>query len=360
MSQYADKIAARFLEDVKNCSTIPLTIGHINRTFKVVIDGTPKFLLQQINTNVFSNVEGLMRNTDLVLKTLKISMEVVENGLMVQNLVPLKNGLLYLKDEQNNYWRMFTYIPDAQTIEVVSNCSEAFEGGKAYGKFLVGVSVIKPEQLHITLPDFHSLEIRYKAFTSALKLNLSKRKTDASEEIEFANYHFPDMMLIPRLISSGKIPNRVVHNDTKFNNLIFSKNGKAIAVTDLDTVMPGSALYDFGDSIRTAANSVSEDELNPVNVKFEISVFEAYARGYLEAAGHILNKDETTNFPEASLFMTYLIGLRFLTDFLNGDIYFQTHYLNHNLVRARVQFELFRKMQQQLAGMHEIIKNITS
>ena len=193
---------------------------------------------------------------------------------------------------------------------------------------------------------------------NALELNLSNRKSEAKAEIEFAISQIDEMMRIPKLIGSGKIPQRIVHNDTKFNNLIFSKSGKAIAVTDLDTVMPGSSLFDFGDAIRTAANSAREDETNLNNVKFDISIFEAYAAGYIEAAENILTEDEIDNFPEASLFMTYIIGIRFLTDFLNGDVYFQTRYPSHNLVRAKVQFELIRKMQQQLQSMQKAIGRI--
>lgn len=358
MSQYSDKIAARFLGDIPGCITHPLTIGHINSTFRVLIDETPRYLLQQINTSVFRNIDGLMQNTALVLNTLKVQMESREDGLMVQSLVTTPDGELYLKDENSNYWRMFTFIPGARIVETVSNCSEAYEGGKAYGRFLEGISALNPDQLFITIPDFHSLENRYTAFIKSLDQDLSKRKTEAAKEIEFAKAHIEAMMRIPELLKSGKIPTRIVHNDTKFNNLIFSESGKAIAVTDLDTVMPGSALYDFGDAIRTAANSAREDEAMLDKVRFDINIFEAYASGYLEAAGNILNRDEIDNFPEAALFMTYIIGLRFLTDFLNGDVYFHTQYPDHNLIRARVQFELIRKMQQQLGEMHALINKI--
>ncbi len=358
MALNIDLVPRNFEGDFNDCNILPITVGHIHRTYKVLIGGIPLYLLQQINENVFKNIEGLMQNTALVIQTLAESMANHEDGLIVPELIKTKTNNTYHRDEEGKCWRMFTYVAGARTIETVKKYSDAFEGGKAYGMFLYGVSSLKPEQLFITIPDFHSLEIRYKAFLNALELNLSNRKSEARAEIEFAISQIDDMMRIPKLINSGKIPQRIVHNDTKFNNLIFSKSGKAIAVTDLDTVMPGSSLFDFGDAIRTAANSAREDETNLSNVKFDISIFEAYAAGYIEAAENILTEDEIDNFPEASLYMTYIIGIRFLTDFLNGDVYFQTRYPSHNLVRAKVQFELIRKMQQQLQAMQKAIGRI--
>ena len=353
-----ESIPGQFAEDFGTCTTVPITLGHINQTHKVMVYGAPAFLLQQINNTVFQNVDALMQNTQLVLNTLKATMATHSDGLLVPKLILTKTGSSYYLDEDGKCWRMFSFISGSKTIESVRKYSDAYEGGRAYGLFLDGVSGLQPEQLNITIPDFHSLEIRFKAFQSAIKLNPANRKIEAKEEIEFALKMIGPRMSIPDLIATGSIPTRIVHNDTKFNNLIFSRQGKAIAVVDLDTVMPGSALFDFGDAIRTAANTAREDEANLKIVKFDISIFEAFAAGYIESTEHLLTTDELDNFPEAALYMTYIIGIRFLTDFLNGDVYFHTRYPNHNLIRARVQFELLRKMQQQLPEMNKAINRI--
>ena len=355
-----ESIPGHFEGDFSTCTTLPITLGHINQTHKVMIDGVPVFLLQQINNIVFQNVDTLMQNTQLVLKTLEASMAVHSDGLLVPQLILTKAGASYYKDDEGKYWRMFSFIEGSKTIESVRKYSDAYEGGKAYGLFLDGVSSLQAEQLSITIPDFHSLEIRFKAFQNAIKLNPADRKNEATAEIEYALDMIGPRRCIPDLIATGSIPTRIVHNDTKFNNLIFSRQGKAISVIDLDTVMPGSALFDFGDAIRTAANTAREDEANLKNVKFDISVFEAFAAGYIESTEHMLTPAELENFPEAALFMTYIIGIRFLTDFLNGDVYFQTRYPNHNLIRARVQFELLRKMQQQIPEMKKVINRISA
>lgn len=355
-----ESIPGQFAENLSTCTTVPITLGHINQTHKVMVNGAPAFLLQQINNTVFKNVDALMQNTQLVLNTLEAAMAVHNDGLLVPKLILTKSGTTYYNDDEGKYWRMFSFIEGSKTIQSVRKYSDAYEGGRAYGLFLNGVSGLQPEQLNITIPDFHSLEIRFKAFQKAIELNPAKRVNEAKEEIDFALDMIGPRMSIPDLIAAGSIPIRIVHNDTKFNNLIFSRQGKAIAVIDLDTVMPGSALFDFGDAIRTAANSAREDEANLKNVKFDISIFEAFAAGYIESTEHLLTRAELENFPEAALFMTYIIGIRFLTDFLNGDVYFHTRYPNHNLIRARVQFELLRKMQQELPEMKKVISRISA
>ncbi|MDY0102990.1 MAG: aminoglycoside phosphotransferase family protein [Lentimicrobium sp.] len=355
-----DSIPSFFVGNLDNASIIPLTLGHINRTYKVMIDGNPAFILQQINKKVFKNIEALMDNTSLVLQALETSMAGRSDGLMVPRLVCTTDDNTFFKDEDGCFWRMFTYINGSRTIETLKKYSDAFEGGRAYGLFLDGVSSIKTEQLNIIIPDFHSLSIRLQALKNAIDLDLIHRRDEARTEIEFALNLIDSMMIIPILIANGVIPIRIVHNDTKFNNLIFSNQGKALAVIDLDTVMPGSALFDFGDAIRTAANTAREDEANLNNVKFDISIFEAFAAGYIESTEHLLNQTEIDHFPESALFMTYIIGIRFLTDFLNGDTYFHIRYPNHNLIRAKVQFELLRKMQQQMPEMRRVISRITA
>lgn len=353
-------ILGSFLEVYEELEVVPLSIGHINKTYKVLADGIPLYILQQINAKVFKNVDGLMQNTSLVLDTLESYVLRKPGQLQVQRLIPTIDGHLYHIDKDGGYWRMFSFISGARTIETVRKYSDAYEGGKAYGMFLEGVSSIPAEELVTVIPDFHSLEVRYKAFENALELNLGNRKYEAAAEIAFAKDLIDRMMLITSKIKSGELPLRIVHNDTKFNNLIFSADGRAIAVTDLDTVMPGTSLFDFGDAIRTAANTGREDESDVRKIKFDISVFESFSAGYIESAESLLTENEIKLFPFAAQYMTYIMGVRFLTDFINGDVYYQTRYPNHNLIRCRAQFALLGRMEEQLQAMHRTIARVTA
>ncbi|HOI86387.1 MAG TPA: aminoglycoside phosphotransferase family protein [Lentimicrobium sp.] len=339
---------------------LPLTVGHINQTYRVNSPEKPLYILQQINHKIFRDIEGLMNNTEMVLKALSGTMRYINDGLKVQQLVKTRDAKLYHCDDSGNYWRLFSYIEGGKTIETVRKNNIAYEGGRAFGLFLDGVSSIKPSSLAITIPDFHSMLKRYSAFLEALSTDAVGRSSEVQKEIALIKSRYDRMQYIPNLLNTGGIPERVVHNDTKFNNLIFSENGKAIAVTDLDTVMPGSALFDFGDAIRTAANTAREDEPNLQKVGFDIAIFEAFAAGYIESAEHLLVDEEIQLFPEAAMLITYTQGMRFLTDFLNGDTYYRVRYPRHNLVRANVQLQLFREMEKQMPAMRKAIGRILS
>lgn len=339
---------------------LPLSAGHINQTYRVNSQNEPLYILQQVNHNIFRDVEGLMKNTEIVLKALSGTMRYISDGLKVQQLLKTREGKLYHCDESGNYWRLFTYIKGGKTIETVRKNNIAYEGGRAFGLFLDGVSSINPSSLAITIPDFHSILKRYTSFLESLNTDAVGRASEVQEEIALIKNRYDRMQYIPNLLNTGVIPERVVHNDTKFNNLIFSENGKAIAVTDLDTVMPGSALFDFGDAIRTAANTAREDEPNLQKVGFDIAIFEAFAAGYIESTEHMLADEEIQSFPEAAMLITYTQGLRFLTDFINGDTYYRIRYPRHNLVRAKVQLQLFREMEKQLPAMRKAIGRILS
>lgn len=349
-----------FLEPGMETDALQLSTGHINKTYKILVDGTPAYILQQINHKVFSDIDGLMQNTRLVLSTLAAYVAQKPGQLQVQDLIQTLDGKWVHRDNEGGYWRMFSYINGAKTIESVRRYSHAYEGGKAYGMFLEGVSGLTPDQLTTVIPDFHSLELRYKAFEHALELNPVNRKPEAAAEIAFARGKIDSMMLIPEMILSGELPLRIVHNDTKFNNLIFSSDGRAIAVTDLDTVMPGTSLFDFGDAIRTAANKSREDEPDVRKILFDISVFESFAAGYIESAGELLTGKEIELFPVAAQYMTYIMGIRFLTDFLHGDEYYHTRYPGHNLTRCRAQFALLGRMDEQIKVMDKAISRVTA
>ncbi|MHC1774385.1 MAG: phosphotransferase enzyme family protein [Lentimicrobium sp.] len=332
--------------------------GHINKTFRVIKDGRPVFILQKINTSVFNDPDSLMANYQLVTTSFNSSFRSGDLRIQTPEIIPAKDEKLYYTDDQFNYWRLITFIEGIEFDKVQRDDHTAYEGGLAFGSFLTGVSGIDPALLHVILPDFHSLLKRYNDFLKALESDPAKRASLISQEINFVKSRHRSMQTIPGLIANGTIPLRVVHNDTKLSNVIFSDNGKAAGVIDLDTVMPGSALFDFGDAIRSCANSACEDEPDLAKVMFEISFFKAFSEGFILSARDILNKTEIDLLPESALLLTYIIGLRFLTDYLNGDVYYHTQYSDHNLVRARVQFSLLSQMETDLTEMHEVINQI--
>lgn len=329
--------------------------GHINKTFRITRDGRPVYILQKINTGIFKDPDRLMANYHLVAGSLNAVAWSGDLRIKSPEIIQTQDGSLYYTDNQSYCWRLVTFIEGIEFDKVRRDEYIAYEGGRAFGSFLSGVSGIDPEKLHIILPDFHSLQKRYYDFLKALESDPAKRASPISQEIEYVKSGYLSMRTIPDLIAKGDIPLRVVHNDTKLSNVIFSVDGKAAGVIDLDTVMPGSVLFDFGDAIRSCANSACEDEPDLTKVMFEISFFEAFSKGFIGSAKEILNKTEIDLLPESALLLTYIIGVRFLTDYLNGDVYYHTQYPDHNLVRARVQFSLLSQMKSQLNDMHQII-----
>ncbi len=332
--------------------------GHINTTYKILKDRKPIYILQKVNTDVFKNIDNLMNNYQMIVRNFIGNNPNDGVELKIPDIIPCKNDSLYYTDNQSQHWRLITYISGADngSIDLCEHIS--YQGGRAFGSFLKGVSGINPASIYEILPDFHSLEKRYNDFSKAVDLDMVKRSTFANEEILFAVSRYQSMKKIPFLIENGTIPLRLVHNDTKLSNVIFAGSGKAVGVVDLDTVMPGSALFDFGDAIRSSANTAAEDEQDLSKVRFDIKLFEAFTHGYLDTAGDLLTKTETELLPDSALLLTYIIGIRFLTDYLNGDIYYQTKYDDHNLIRARVQFRLLSQMESELVNMHKVIDHL--
>ena len=335
-----------------------LLCGHINTTYKILKDGKPLYILQKVNTDVFKNIDNLMDNFQMVVRNFIGNRPEDDLELKIPEIIPCNNDSLYYTDNQSQHWRLITYINGADNNSVGLCEHVSYQGGRAFGSFLKGVSGINPDSIHEILPDFHSLEKRYNDFSTAVQSDIVKRSTFATEEIRFAVSRYQSMRKIPSLIENGIIPLRLVHNDTKLSNVIFAGCGKAVGVVDLDTVMPGSALFDFGDAIRSSANMASEDEQDLSKVHFDIGLFEAFAHGYLDTAGDLLTKTERELLPDSALLLTYIIGIRFLTDYLNGDIYYQTKYDDHNLIRARVQFRLLSQMESELVNMQKVIDHL--
>jgi hypothetical protein len=334
--------------------------GHINESYRIRTDGyLPGYFLQRINHSVFKDVVGLMKNIERVTQHLELKNpnDLTGNGYQILKVILTKEGLNYFCDVNGNFWRLYNYIADTHSFNLVDNPAIAYEGGKAFGRFITDLADLKPDLFIETIPNFHNLEFRLANFNLAMQQNLANRKELAGEEIRFVSQRTKQMLGMIELIKSEKLPLRVTHNDTKFNNVLFDGNDKAVCIVDLDTIMPGTVLYDFGDAIRTGANTALEDERDLARVDINLPIFESYASGFIESTRQILSETEKENLVLSARYMTYIIGLRFLTDYLNGDTYFRVHYPTHNLDRARVQFKLIEAMEKQADKMEEIILN---
>jgi len=335
--------------------------GHINDSFLVTTSGGEKFVMQRINHDIFKDIPGLMNNILKVTMHLEnkiISGNPYAQAFSVIRLIPAKNNASFHVDPGGNYWRLYNYLEGSKSYNIVENTGLAQEGGKAFALFQYLTSDIPVGELHETIPHFHNIEKRLDTFRQTVIRDPESRVSGVQKEIEFVEERAKEMTTILRLGQQGLIPLRVTHNDTKFNNILFDAADKAICIVDLDTVMPGYILYDFGDAIRTGANTGAEDEKDLQKVSLSLELFEAYSRGYLEIAREFLNENEVAHLAFSAKFMTFIIGLRFLTDHIDGDHYFKIRFRDHNLQRARAQFKLLLSMEEKYDRMKEIINAV--
>ncbi len=338
--------------------------GHINNTFTLNFDdnGNQKlYILQQINTNVFKNPDELMSNyigvTDFIRK------KVIENGGNPKResikVYPTKSGKPYYTDSQGRSWRIINYIINTLSYNLPDNSEICFQAGKAFGSFQNMLADYPIDTLYETIPNFHNTPSRFADFEKAVADDLSGRAGEVREEIDFILSRKADCSVLTDLLDKGELPLRVTHNDTKLNNVLFDKkSGEAICVIDLDTVMPGLSLYDFGDSLRFAGNIASEDEKNLSKVRFSLEVYRSFTNGYLEAAGRSLTEKEVEYLPFSVKLMTLECGMRFLGDYINGDTYFKTSYPTHNLDRCRTQLKLVSEIEEKYDEMMRITRSI--
>lgn len=334
--------------NVKNA--YPYGSGHINDSYKVLTNDK-NYLLQRINHEVFKDVRGLTSNISKVNDHLADKMNQYRSNMLILSSIRTLNGEFIYKDEEENYWRVFDFIENSKSYNRVENPDLAYEGGKAYGWFIKMLDDFPVQTLVETIPKFHDMEFRLDNFQKALKSNPVGRAGEVMKEIEFVRERAEEMKQIQNLGRQGKIPQRVTHNDTKINNVLFDQQGKGICVIDLDTVMPGYVHYDFGDAIRTFTNTADEDEKDLTKVSISLPLFEAFTKGFLSETKAILTPLEIENLVLSARTMTFIIGLRFLTDYIDGDVYYKTHYPGHNLIRARVQFKLVQNMEEKQAEM---------
>lgn len=333
--------------------------GHINQTWFLYSDaaGEPCCVLQKINTDVFRDPEGVMSNIAIVLDCLsqRDPADPAVSGFVPPRLIPSEGGGNFYRDPEGGWWRMYDHIPGSRTYDMAEVPEMARQAGRVLGLFQKLTASIPGSSLKETIPFFHNIRTRLQAFRETAGKDLFNRAVTCAGEIAFAEARSEEMQTILRLGEAGKIPLRITHNDPKFNNILFDSRNSAISIIDLDTVMPGFALYDFGDAIRTGASAAAEDEPDLTKVGIRMDLFKAYAEGYLSVAASFLEPEETRQLVHSVRFMTFLIGLRFLTDHLDGDRYFRIRSENHNLVRACSQFRLVKCMEDRAEQMEKII-----
>lgn len=333
-------------------SVVPYGNGHINDTYAVTCSlagGSVRFILQRLNPVVFPDRAGLMRNMIAVTEFLRKA--VIRDGGDPEReclrLIPLKDGSPYLTDESGDVWRATQFIENTDAYLVAESPEMFASAGEAFGKFMARLGGFDASSLFEVIPRFHDTPDRYARFLASLERNAAGRMDEAKDEIAFVRERGEGCSVITDALERGEVPVRVTHNDTKLNNvLIDTATKEAVCVIDLDTVMPGSMLYDFGDAVRVGCSTAKEDERDLSLVDFDLGLFRAFTEGYLAGAGRSVTAAELGLLPDAARLMTFECGMRFLTDFLDGDTYFKTAYPEHNLVRARTQFKLVRTMER--------------
>lgn len=336
--------------------------GHINDTFLVKTrkPECPDYILQRINHNIFKDVDNLMNNIQRVSRHIqtKLQQDKETQNQKYLKLVKSKHQKFYHQDADGNYWRCYVYVPNQSAGLTDITPKMAFEGGKALGKFQALLADLPGNPLHETIPEFHNLENRLRAFDDAVGHDPANRVKSVEKEISAFKSRANEMLIVHQLGKQGEFPLRVTHNDTKFNNILFDENEEAICIIDLDTVMNGYVLYDFGDAIRTLCNTANEDEADLEKVNFNFELFQWFSKGFLTETHQVLRKKEIDYLAFSAKLMTYIIGLRFLTDYLLGDVYYKTECENHNLIRVRNQLKLLSEMEKSYDGMLGVIAGI--
>jgi hypothetical protein len=363
MSLDLKKIFESFTPDGTYLMGEPYGSGHIHDTFSVETMEKDKddYILQRLNNRIFKNIPALQQNIERVTVHLRNKLSSTPGSDIKReclNLIPAKDGKSWIVDDEGSFWRMYIFISNHRSYNIVDSTDKAFEGGKAIGRFQAMLADMPGEPLNETIPKFHDIENRLAILERTISENPRGRVDSVKWEIDEYLKRGEEMKTILRLGREGKIPSRITHNDTKFNNILLDENDKALCVIDLDTVMPGYVHYDFGDAIRTVTNTAAEDEKDLEKVKMDIGLFKAYATGYLSETGKTLNDVEKEYLAFAPKLITYTIGVRFLTDFIDGDNYFKIHHEFHNLQRTRAQLKLVMSMEEQYGEMQKIIKEL--
>lgn len=335
--------------------------GHINDTFYVSAmaeDGDRYYILQRMNQEVFKDPVSLMKNISGVTSFLRE--EIIKEGgdplRETLNLISTKEGMDYYVDSDGNYWRSYLFISGATCYDTVEKPEDFYQSAKAFGRFQRQLAKYPAEELTETIPNFHNTPVRLEALKKAVEEDACGRAASVKEEIQFVMDRAEETGVAMKLQAAGKLPLRVTHNDTKLNNIMIDdKTGEALCIIDLDTIMPGLSIFDFGDSIRFGANTAAEDDPDPGKAGLSLPLFEVYTKGFLEGCQRSLTEEEISMLPMGAKLMTLECGIRFLTDYLQGDVYFKISREHHNLERCRTQFALVADIEQKWDEMKAIV-----
>jgi hypothetical protein len=340
-------------------------IGHINETYSATYDQggmRVRYIHQKINKNVFKNPPAVMKNVMRVTTHIRRRLETQDARDITRrslNVIPTRDGQSFYRSREGEYWRTFVFVEGVQTFEAVQSPEQALQAGRAFGEFQSLLVDLPGGRLTETIPNFHHTRRRFSALQQAIQKDRYNRAKEARQEIQFALHHEEIVDVILDAMAKRRIPERITHNDTKFNNVMLDTlTGEAKCVVDLDTVMPGCALYDFGDMVRTTTSPTLEDEKDLSKVKMHMPIFKQLAEGYLSTAGSFLTKAEKALLAFSGKLITFEIGIRFLTDFLSGDTYFRIHRPDHNLDRCRTQFKLVESIEQQEEAMQKFVNGL--
>lgn len=323
--------------------------GHINDTFKIFIqdEAGDSYLIQRINHHIFADVKGLMNNIDVVTRHLQSIFQ--EQGLDCKKhtltIIPTKKGELYCQDEEGSYWRVFILLEGTKSYDIVETTKQSYSGGQAFGKFQKQLATLDASKLVEILPNFHNIDFRMHNLREAITANKANRVNEVKDILEYIFAREEGMRNIIKMAQQKELPLRITHNDTKFNNVLLDADDNVQCVIDLDTVMPGYIAYDFGDAIRTIINSAAEDEKQLDKVVLNIPLFEAYAEGYMSEAKAFLTDKEVESLWYGVLLLPYMQAVRFLSDYIDGDLYYKTQYIDHNLVRTKTQIKLVQELE---------------
>lgn len=328
----------------------PFGSGHINDTYSVSLSDEkfPRYILQRVNHNIFPEIDKLTTNIQRVTDHLLHS---ADKRFQVMSLIPTKSGCLWFQSEDGNYWRMLSFIPDSLSFDLAPNSDFAKEAGRAYGWFINSLSNLPEPKLYEIIPGFHNLGLRISQLKSALMENKADRAKKCNEVIDFYFSRCDEMLEFDNLVGTKEVPMRITHNDTKINNVLFTSEGKAKSVIDLDTVMPGIVHYDFGDAVRTIAATALEDENDLSKVGINIDLYKAFANGFLTEVGTTLTPTEIKYLPKAPRMMAFIMGIRFFADYLRGDTYYKVMHPEHNIQRAKNQMALIKDMEKKFDQM---------
>ena len=337
-------------------SVKPCGSGHINGTFRVQTDAQGDYILQKINHHIFANVDQLMGNICAVTDYLAGQ---VNDPRSVLKVVRTQNNAAYCQDDNGEYWRMYEFVQGSLSLDAAETAEDFYQSGVGFGQFQMQLSDFPADTLHETIPHFHDTPARYETFKRAVAEDACGRLKAVQPEVDFAMAREEEAGTLMRLLAEGKLPLRVTHNDTKLNNVLLDAATRTpLCVIDLDTVMPGLAANDFGDAIRFGASTAAEDEKDLDKVEMSLELFEAFSRGFLKACGKRLTKKEIETLPLGAKIITLECGVRFLTDYLQGDTYFATHYAGQNVDRCRTQFKLVADMEKKWDEMQAIIARL--